>query len=591
MWRRTHYCAEVTKQDAQRDVVLCGWVSRRRDHGGIIFVDLRDRTGIVQVVFNPEVNTVSHQEAQRIRSEYVLCVKGQVELRPPDMVNPNLATGDIEVFATAFELLSEAETPPFPIEDEVTSNEELRLHYRFLDLRRPALQKNLLLRHRAYQLVRNYLAGRDYIEVETPCLTKSTPEGARDYLVPSRVHPGNFFALPQSPQLFKQLLMISGFDKYFQIVKCFRDEDLRADRQPEFTQIDIETSFMDREDFFAEMEQLMVQLFGELRGVSVPTPFQRMTYQEAMDRFGVDNPDLRYGMEFVNITDIAAATEFKVFTDTAQSGGQVKGIKVDRGGNLSRKEIDQLTEFVKTYGAKGLAWFKVDHDGSLQSSLTKFFSPEQLHEIRACFGAMPNDLLLFVADAPKIVAAALGNLRKQLARQLNLIDPEALRFLWIVDFPLLEYDDAEKRLQAVHHPFTAPMDEDVPLLDTEPTRVRAKAYDMVLNGYEIGGGSQRIYRRELQQKMFSLLNISPEDADMKFGFLLRGLSYGTPPHGGMAFGFDRLMMLLCKTESIRDVIAFPKTQKAMCLLSGAPSGVSISQLQELRIRMFQPTKE
>ncbi len=591
MWRRTHYCAEVTKQDAQRDVVLCGWVSRRRDHGGIIFVDLRDRTGIVQVVFNPEVNTVSHQEAQRIRSEYVLCVKGQVELRPPDMVNPNLATGDIEVFATAFELLSEAETPPFPIEDEVTSNEELRLHYRFLDLRRPALQKNLLLRHRAYQLVRNYLAGHDYIEVETPCLTKSTPEGARDYLVPSRVHPGNFFALPQSPQLFKQLLMISGFDKYFQIVKCFRDEDLRADRQPEFTQIDIETSFMDREDFFAEMEQLMVQLFGELRGVSVPTPFQRMTYQEAMDRFGVDNPDLRYGMEFVNITDIAAATEFKVFTDTAQSGGQVKGIKVDRGGNLSRKEIDQLTEFVKTYGAKGLAWFKVDHDGSLQSSLTKFFSPEQLHEIRACFGAMPNDLLLFVADAPKIVAAALGNLRKQLARQLNLIDPEALRFLWIVDFPLLEYDDAEKRLQAVHHPFTAPMDEDVPLLDTEPTRVRAKAYDMVLNGYEIGGGSQRIYRRELQQKMFSLLNISPEDADMKFGFLLRGLSYGTPPHGGMAFGFDRLMMLLCKTESIRDVIAFPKTQKAMCLLSGAPSGVSISQLQELRIRMFQPTKE
>ena len=591
MWRRTHYCAEVTKQDAQRDVVLCGWVSRRRDHGGIIFVDLRDRTGIVQVVFNPEVNTVSHQEAQRIRSEYVLCVKGQVELRPPDMVNPNLATGDIEVFATEFELLSEAETPPFPIEDEVTSNEELRLHYRFLDLRRPALQKNLLLRHRAYQLVRNYLAGHDYIEVETPCLTKSTPEGARDYLVPSRVHPGNFFALPQSPQLFKQLLMISGFDKYFQIVKCFRDEDLRADRQPEFTQIDIETSFMDREDFFAEMEQLMVQLFGELRGVSVPTPFQRMTYQEAMDRFGVDNPDLRYGMEFVNITDIAAATEFKVFTDTAQSGGQVKGIKVDRGGNLSRKEIDQLTEFVKTYGAKGLAWFKVDHDGSLQSSLTKFFSPEQLHEIRACFGAMPNDLLLFVADAPKIVAAALGNLRKQLARQLNLIDPEALRFLWIVDFPLLEYDDAEKRLQAVHHPFTAPMDEDVPLLDTEPTRVRAKAYDMVLNGYEIGGGSQRIYRRELQQKMFSLLNISPEDADMKFGFLLRGLSYGTPPHGGMAFGFDRLMMLLCKTESIRDVIAFPKTQKAMCLLSGAPSGVSISQLQELRIRMFQPTKE
>jgi len=591
MWKRTHYCADVGKQDAHREVVLCGWVSRRRDHGGIIFVDLRDRTGLVQVVFNPEANTLSHQEAQRIRSEYVICVKGWVELRPPDMINPNLATGEIEVFATEFELLSEAETPPFPIEDDVASNEELRLYYRFLDLRRPTLQKNLLLRHHAYQLVRNYLAAHNYIEVETPCLTKSTPEGARDYLVPSRVHPGNFFALPQSPQLFKQLLMISGFDKYFQIVKCFRDEDLRADRQPEFTQIDIETSFMAREDFFVEMEQLMVRLFGELRGVTVQTPFQQMTYQEAMDRFGVDNPDLRYGMELVNITDIAAATEFKVFTETAQSGGLVKGIKVDQGGSFSRKDIDQLTEFVKTYGAKGLAWFKADEDGSLQSSLTKFFSQEQLREIQARFGAKPNDLLLFVADTPKIVAASLGNLRKQLARQLNLIDPEALRFLWIVDFPLLEYDDTEKRLQAVHHPFTAPMDEDVALLDTEPTKVRAKAYDMVLNGYEIGGGSQRIYRRELQQKMFSLLNISPEEAEVKFGFLLRGLSYGTPPHGGMAFGFDRLMMMLCKTESIRDVIAFPKTQKAMCLLSGAPSGVSIAQLQELRIRTFQSAKE
>jgi len=586
MWKRTHYCTEVTKSDVDTEVVLCGWVHRRRDHGGVIFVDLRDRTGLVQIIFNPKVDTFSHSEAHKIRSEYVIRARGNVEPRPPNMINPKMKTGEIEVVVTEFEILSEAETPPFLIEDDVTAREELRLQYRFLDLRRPELQQNLFTRHRLYQLVRNYLSDHGFIEVETPFLTRSTPEGARDFLVPSRVIPGSFYALPQSPQLFKQLLMISGFDKYFQIVKCFRDEDLRADRQPEFTQIDIEMSFIDRESFFHEMEQMMALVFNELRDTSVATPFPIMTYRQAMDRFGVDNPDIRFAMELVDITSIAKETEFKVFADVVQKGGQVKGINVKQAANFSRKDIDLLTDFVKVYGAKGLAWFKVTSDRNLQSSLTKFFTPGQLEELKAKFEVQANDLLLIVADTSRVVAASLGSLRKHLGKKLQLIDEAELCFVWIVEFPLLEYDETERRLQAVHHPFTAPVDEDIPLLDTEPTCVRAKAYDLVLNGNEIGGGSIRIYQQEIQRKMFSLLNISEDEANAKFGFLLKGLKSGAPPHGGIAFGLDRIVMLLCGTESIRDVIAFPKTQKGTCLLTEAPSMVDIQQLRELKIRTF-----
>jgi len=582
--RRTHNCCELGKEDIGREVVLMGWVQRRRDHGGVIFVDLRDRNGITQVVFNPTVSEEVHAKAHVLRSEYVLGVRGKVESRPEGMVNQKLVTGAIEVLVTELKIFNAAKTPPFLIEDTVDVSETVRLKYRHLDLRRPALQSSIIRRHQAGAAVRQYLNDQGFIDIETPFLTRSTPEGARDYLVPSRVNPGQFYALPQSPQLFKQLLMVSGFDRYYQIVRCFRDEDLRADRQPEFTQIDMEMSFVGEDDVMALSEGLIANVFQEVLDQKPALPFERLTYDEAVSRFGLDKPDLRFDLELKDISDIVENSGFKVFASVVKKGGLVKALNAKGCINFSRKEIDDLTDFVAVYRAKGLAWIKV-HEDKWQSPITKFFNEDEKDAMAQRLNMEPGDLVFFVADQPKVVNEALGHLRNHLGQKLGLIDENQFRFLWVTHFPLMEYDETEKRYQALHHPFTAPLEEDYAKLATDPLAVRSRAYDLVLNGFEIGGGSIRIHQKEIQEKVFEALGLKPESYKEKFGFLIEALESGAPPHGGIAFGFDRLVMLMSGQPSIRDVIAFPKTQRAACLLTSAPSEAGKAQLEELSLRL------
>ncbi|MDR1204162.1 MAG: aspartate--tRNA ligase [Peptococcaceae bacterium] len=582
--KRSCYCGEVRAAHVGQELVLMGWTHRRRDHGGVIFVDLRDREGLVQVVFNPEIGGEQFGKAETIRGEYVLAVKGTVRPRPEGTVNENLKTGAVEVLASELRILNTAKTPPFYILDQVDVDENIRLKYRYLDLRRPEMQRTLILRHRVAQIIRTYLSENQFLEIETPMLINSTPEGARDFLVPSRLHPGSFYALPQSPQIYKQILMTSGFDRYFQIARCFRDEDLRADRQPEFTQVDAEMSFVAQEDVMDIIEVMIARVFKQALDVDVPLPMARMTYGEAMERYGADKPDTRFGLELVDLADLVKDSDFKVFTQALANGGRVKGLNAKGCAGYSRKEIDDLTKLAAVYGAKGLAYLTLTADG-IKSPIAKFFTEDALNAIVRKMDGQTGDILFFVADTPEVAAAALGHLRLELGRRLELIDESAYNFLWVVDFPLLEYDPEEKRYAAMHHPFTAPKDEDLPLLETDPGKVKAQAYDMVLNGTEIGGGSIRIHSREVQERMFKALGLTEEEAQAKFGYLLEAFEYGAPPHGGIAFGLDRLVMLMAGRDTIRDVIAFPKTQSAACLMSRAPGEVSARQLKELHIKI------
>ena len=585
--KRSHRCAELNKANIGETVTVMGWVQKNRNKGGIVFVDLRDRSGILQLIFeNGDVSEEDFEKAGRLRSEFVIAAVGIVEARS-GAVNENLATGEIEIRVKELRILSESETPPFPIEENSKTKEELRLKYRYLDLRRPDLQKNLIMRSKVATLTRQFLDEEGFLEIETPILVGSTPEGARDYLMPSRVHQGAFYALPQSPQLFKQLLMCSGYDRYFQIAKCFRDEDLRADRQPEFTQIDMELSFVDVDDVIDVNERLLAKIFKDILNVEVPLPIPRMTWQDAMDRFGSDKPDIRFGMELVNVSEVVKDSEFVVFKGALENGGSVRGINAKGQGEMPRKKIDKLVDFAKDFGAKGLAYIAIQNDGTIKSSFAKFMTEDEMAALVKAMDGENGDLLLFAADKNKVVWDVLGNLRLEIARQLEILDKGDYKFLWVTEFPLLEWNEDMNRYQAMHHPFTSPMDEDLPLLDTDPGKVRAKAYDIVLNGTELGGGSVRIFNNDIQSKMFEMLGFTPEQAEAQFGFLLNAFKYGVPPHAGLAYGLDRLIMLMAKEDSIRDVIAFPKVKDASCLMTEAPTRVEQKQLDELAIALVE----
>lgn len=589
--KRSHRCTEVSNKNIGETVTVMGWVQKSRNKGGIIFVDLRDRSGLLQIIFEDgQISEEYFKKAEKLRSEFVIAVVGKVEARQGG-INKNMATGDIEIRAEQLRILSESETPPFPIEENSKTKEDLRLKYRYLDLRRPDLQRNLILRSKIAMIIRTFLSEEGFLEIETPTLTKSTPEGARDYLVPSRIHPGTFYALPQSPQLFKQLLMISGYDRYFQLAKCYRDEDLRADRQPEFTQVDMELSFVDVDDVLDVNERLLAKVFKEVLDIDIPLPIQRMTWQEAMDRYGSDKPDTRFGMELCNVTDVVRDCGFAVFTEAIANGGSVRGINAKGQGSMPRKKIDALVKFVKDYGAKGLAYIAIADDGTVKSSFAKFMSEEEMSALIQAMDGKNGDLLLFVSDKNKVVYDSLGALRVEIAKQLGMLDKNQYNFLWVTEFPLLEWSEEENRFTAMHHPFTMPMEEDLQYIDSDPGRVRAKAYDIVLNGTELGGGSVRIFQNDVQEKMFEALGFTKEEAYERFGFLLNAFKYGVPPHAGLAYGLDRMVMLIAKQESIRDVIAFPKVKDASCLMTDAPNIVDEKQLEELGIEISESAKE